>query len=119
LQNNELVLLAPNEDLIPSSSSFIYEENLSEPRSADLFIIESHTPICVSAIYRDHFFEYVSELKLSRTKKKTSFYFSVISFIQIIMVNLITKVHLLLHSDVVIKKQLPVMYAKLGQLFGI
>jgi hypothetical protein len=48
-----------------------------------------------------------------------SIFFSIISFIQITMVNLITKVHLSHHFDVVIIKQLSVMYAKLEQLFGI
>ncbi len=69
MPSNEPVSLPQNEDSI-SSSLFIYEENPSEPRSAELFIIESHTPICVSEIYRDHFFEYVSELKLDRKEKR-------------------------------------------------
>jgi hypothetical protein len=46
-------------------------------------------------------------------------FFSIISFIQITMVNLITKVHLSHHFDVVIIKQRSAMYAKLEQLFGI
>ncbi|CAF3447989.1 unnamed protein product [Rotaria sp. Silwood1] len=54
--SNERFPLSTTEDSI--SSSFILDENLSEPRSSELFIFESHTSLCVSKIYRDNFFDY-------------------------------------------------------------
>lgn len=43
------------------SSLFTFEEHSTEPRSVELFIVESRTPICVSETYHEHFFEHVSE----------------------------------------------------------
>lgn len=47
------------------SSLFTFEEHSTEPRSVELFIVESRAPICVSEIYHEHFFEHVSEEKVS------------------------------------------------------
>ena len=47
------------------SSLFTFEEHSTEPRSVELFIVESRTPTCVSEIYHEHFFEHVSEEKLT------------------------------------------------------
>lgn len=58
--SNERLLLSQNDDTI-SSTLFILDETSSEPRSADLIKIESHTPICVSESYKNEFFQYVSE----------------------------------------------------------
>ncbi|CAF3023943.1 unnamed protein product [Rotaria sp. Silwood2] len=54
--SSERFLFSSPEDSV--SSSFIFDENSSEPRSAELFIFESHSSLCVSEIYRNYFFDY-------------------------------------------------------------
>ncbi|CAF0786828.1 unnamed protein product [Rotaria sordida] len=56
--SSERLLLPSNEDTISSSSLFTFDENTSESRSAESFIFESHTPLCVSEIYHNYFFDY-------------------------------------------------------------
>ncbi|CAF0802125.1 unnamed protein product [Adineta steineri] len=53
-QSHERLPSSQSDDSVPSSS-FICEDAITEPRSAELFIFESATPLCISEIYRDHF----------------------------------------------------------------
>lgn len=91
--SNDRLLSSQNENSIPSSL-FIFEENPSELRSTESFIIQSHSPICVSESYHADFLEYVSVLNYIYIQKKNFVNSDIISFIRIIMVNLIMKVHL-------------------------
>lgn len=58
--SNGSSILSHNDDVL-ASSSFTLEEYSPEPRSVELTIVESRTPICVSEIYHEHFYEHVSE----------------------------------------------------------
>jgi len=44
------------------SSSFILDVSQSEPRSTEMYMLESNTPLSVAEIYRQHFHDYVIKL---------------------------------------------------------
>ena len=48
-----------SEDLTPVSA-FVLDEGSRDARFAELFIRESHAPVCLSRIYRENFFAHVS-----------------------------------------------------------
>lgn len=42
------------------SSLFVLDASQSEPRSAEMYMLELNTPLSVTEAYRDYFYEFVS-----------------------------------------------------------
>lgn len=64
--SNERLMGSPAEDPFLQSSLFVLDESPTEPRSAELSISEFHASLYVSEMYRNHFSDHVSRLKIAK-----------------------------------------------------